>query len=205
MEKPGASMVGIPDIGEEDDARGRRGEMVEPLLVVAPDTAGRRRGLLVLARPRQCLWVRLQHRCYFPRLLCLHQSPAMDFFKNACHMLRPYGEVHVSHKTGARFANGTSKNLRSSVLLCWLSVLISGKKTTQAIEIKEAKAQDVTCLFLLVSASHTSLGLGRSRKGKNLAKRWNLSSKILILCMGSLFQHLHFKLVCPHFRLLRQF
>ncbi|KAF8694787.1 hypothetical protein HU200_037878 [Digitaria exilis] len=36
-------------------------------------------------------------------MIKLHKNLVRGFFRNACHLLRPYGEVHVSHKTGKSY------------------------------------------------------------------------------------------------------
>ncbi|XP_010942696.1 heavy metal-associated isoprenylated plant protein 41 [Elaeis guineensis] len=47
------------------------------------------------------------------KLINLHRKLVQGFFKNASHMLRPYGEVHVSHKTGGPFRKWNLEELAS--------------------------------------------------------------------------------------------
>ncbi|PKA50506.1 Uncharacterized protein AXF42_Ash013721 [Apostasia shenzhenica] len=47
------------------------------------------------------------------RLINLHRKLLFGFFKNASRMLRPYGEVHVTHKTGVPFCYWNLEELAS--------------------------------------------------------------------------------------------
>ncbi|KAG1326736.1 heavy metal-associated isoprenylated plant protein 41 [Cocos nucifera] len=47
------------------------------------------------------------------KLINLHRKLVQGFFRNATHMLRPYGEVHVSHKTGGPFRKWNLEELAS--------------------------------------------------------------------------------------------
>ncbi|KAI0501751.1 hypothetical protein KFK09_016696 [Dendrobium nobile] len=46
-----------------------------------------------------------------PQLIKLHRQLVRGFFRNAGHMLRPYGEVHVSHKTAVPFSHWNLEEL----------------------------------------------------------------------------------------------
>ncbi|XP_009391125.2 heavy metal-associated isoprenylated plant protein 41-like [Musa acuminata AAA Group] len=50
----------------------------------------------------------------------LHRRLVMGFFRNACRMLRPDGEVHVSHKMGGPYAQWNLEELASE----WSLVLV---------------------------------------------------------------------------------
>ncbi|KAJ4982425.1 hypothetical protein NE237_033262 [Protea cynaroides] len=48
-----------------------------------------------------------------PHLIKMHRNLVQGFFKNARDMLRPYGEIHVSHKTTGPFLHWNLKELAS--------------------------------------------------------------------------------------------
>ncbi|KAH0457685.1 hypothetical protein IEQ34_013000 [Dendrobium chrysotoxum] len=50
------------------------------------------------------------HSCLYGSIK-LHRQLVRGFFRNAGHMLRPYGEVHVSHKTAAPFSHWNLEEL----------------------------------------------------------------------------------------------
>ncbi|OAY71381.1 Uncharacterized protein ACMD2_27058 [Ananas comosus] len=54
-----------------------------------------------------------------PSILCfsLHRSLVMGFLSNASDMLRPYGEVHISHKTAGPFKRWNPEELASKASL----------------------------------------------------------------------------------------
>uniref|UniRef100_A0A6V7QW28 25S rRNA (uridine-N(3))-methyltransferase BMT5-like domain-containing protein n=1 Tax=Ananas comosus var. bracteatus TaxID=296719 RepID=A0A6V7QW28_ANACO len=52
-----------------------------------------------------------------PQVINLHRSLVMGFLRNASHMLRPYGQVHISHKTGGPFKRWDLKELASKASL----------------------------------------------------------------------------------------
>ncbi|XP_077236636.1 heavy metal-associated isoprenylated plant protein 41-like [Tasmannia lanceolata] len=51
------------------------------------------------------------------RLIRLHRKLVLGFFKNASRMLRPYGEIHVNHKTSGPFLDWNLEELASKCSL----------------------------------------------------------------------------------------
>ncbi|CAN0922848.1 Heavy metal-associated isoprenylated plant protein 41 [Linum grandiflorum] len=56
-------------------------------------------------------------REHSPRMIREHSKLVHGFFKNAASMLRPYGEVHVSHKTTEPYSHWNLKDLASTCSL----------------------------------------------------------------------------------------
>ncbi|RLM86628.1 hypothetical protein C2845_PM04G19290 [Panicum miliaceum] len=46
-------------------------------------------------------------------VISLHKELVSGFFRNACHLLRRYGEIHVSHKTGYPYNRWDLEHLAS--------------------------------------------------------------------------------------------
>ncbi|KAL6656208.1 hypothetical protein ACP70R_007034 [Stipagrostis hirtigluma subsp. patula] len=50
-------------------------------------------------------------------MINLHKELLKGFFRNACHLLKPYGEIHVSHKTGQPYEQWDLEDLASELSL----------------------------------------------------------------------------------------
>ncbi|WOL19435.1 heavy metal-associated isoprenylated plant protein 41 [Canna indica] len=100
----------------------------------------------------------------------LHQSLVMGFFKNACHMLRPYGEVHVSHKTGDPFRKWNLEELASKCSLLLVECADFRKEDYPGYCNKRGEGTRCDMPFHLGECATYKFRLGEIKKRKKSSK-----------------------------------
>uniref|UniRef100_A0ACD5Y0T2 Uncharacterized protein n=1 Tax=Avena sativa TaxID=4498 RepID=A0ACD5Y0T2_AVESA len=59
-----------------------------------------------------------------------HKKLVSDFLHNASHLIRPNGEIHVTHKTGFPYDKLDMEKMAWNLLLLWLRKLVSEQRIT---------------------------------------------------------------------------
>nr|CAB3453718.1 unnamed protein product [Digitaria exilis] len=102
-------------------------------------------------------------------MIKLHKNLVRGFFRNACHLLRPYGEVHVSHKTGKSYDKWNLEHVAAGFSLiliekvgpfCVANTAVGGARVGQrGADLTRPSPGDAICWAAVANTSPCENGL----------------------------------------------